>query len=174
MTMAFTHRSWRSPHTDATQTTDRPSRNQNRRFRPTGLILPSMEQTPAGARGQGRGAGPCRSRRSKGGGARSRNTKREEPSSPHNRQEQPNIRSLIFPLFKALPAGNRHQSWASPSAGRSPSHIVLTLWPYTQYLTRRRPSLRSAQAPHRLEGWVTLTAPVARPSRRRARHGSSG
>ena len=49
---AFTHRSRRFLHADAAQTMDRPSRDQNRRFGPTGLILPSLEHipwTPAGS-----------------------------------------------------------------------------------------------------------------------------
>jgi hypothetical protein len=114
--MAFTHRARRSPHTNATQTTDRPSRDQNRRFGPTGLILPSMEHipwTPARARGQGQGA-------------RSEKSRHRHTTA---RSSRISVR-LFFPYLKRYQPVTGIKIWASPSAGRSPSHIVLTLWPH--------------------------------------------
>ena len=76
------------------------------------LAVHGTHRTPAGARSQGRGT-------------------RSEPSSPHNRKEQPNIRPHIFRLFKALPARNRQQIRTLPlraiaalGAGSAPSRRV--------------------------------------------------
>jgi hypothetical protein len=108
--------------------------------------------------------------------AHGRGTRSEKSRHRHTtaRSSRISVR-LFFPYLKRYQPVTGTKSGPLPLRGYRLHTSYSRCGRYTQYLTpRRRPSLRSAQAPRHLEGWVTLTAPVAHPSRRHARHGSSG
>ena len=155
--MAFTHRSRRSPHADAAQTTDRPSRDQNSRSGPTGLSCRPWNTS----RGRLRGLEAevewlaLAARAGRRADAHGRGTRSEKSSHRHTtaRSSRTSVR-LFFPYLKRYQPVTGIRSGPLPLRGDRLHTSYSRCGRYTQYLTRRRPSLRSAQAPRHLEGWV--------------------